>query len=55
MSLLTSIMSLAVPIGLAFAGPLADVVGISMWYFISGTVIVLLGIWSLIVAYKFEK
>jgi len=54
MSLLTSIMSLAVPLGLAFAGPLADVVGINIWYFISGSIIILLGIWSMIVACKYE-
>ena len=54
MSLLMSIMSLAVPVGLAFAGPLADAIGINTWYFVSGVLIIITGLWTVAIARKYE-
>lgn len=43
-SLLTSIMSLATPIGLLIAGPIAEIVGVAPWFFISGVLILANGV-----------
>jgi MFS transporter, DHA3 family, macrolide efflux protein len=40
MSLLISLSSLAAPLGLAVAGPLADRYGIGIWFLIAGIVMV---------------
>lgn len=40
-ALLGSLLSLAIPLGLFVAGPLAEIVGIATWFFISGVLIVL--------------
>lgn len=45
-SLTTSMMSLATPAGLFVAGPLAKVVGVPVWFSISGVLILLAGIWT---------
>jgi MFS transporter, DHA3 family, macrolide efflux protein len=48
MSLLISLSSLAAPLGLAVAGPLADRYGISIWFLIAGIVMVVVAIISAI-------
>lgn len=48
MSLTTTIMLVAVPLGLMVAGPAAQRVGVAMWFSISGTLIVAVGIISLV-------
>lgn len=48
MSLTTTIMLLAVPLGLVVAGPAAQRVGVAMWFSISGALIVAVGIISLV-------
>ena len=34
------------PIGLIFAGPLADRVGVQSWYLVGGVVCALMGVWG---------
>lgn len=44
LAILTSMMSLAIPLGLFLAGPLAERVGVASWFFYSGILIVLTAI-----------
>ncbi|AKG34631.1 MFS transporter [Paenibacillus durus] len=46
-SLVTSVMLLASPIGLLLAGPIVDKYGVQAWFFWSGVVVVLTGIFLL--------
>ena len=39
-----SIASLAMPVGLLISGAFADIVGITKWFFITGTLIVILAL-----------
>ncbi|RNB80000.1 MFS transporter [Brevibacillus nitrificans] len=45
MALINSMMLIATPVGLFVAGPLAEVLGVAMWFVISGSLIVLVAIW----------
>lgn len=44
MSLLTSMMTIATPVGLFIAGPIAQALGVAMWFSISGVLIAIVGI-----------
>lgn len=44
MSFITSIALLATPLGLSVAGPVAEIIGINMWFLVSGILIIMLGI-----------
>ncbi|MEW5921590.1 MAG: hypothetical protein AB1796_11730 [Bacillota bacterium] len=37
----TGLMSLAIPLGLFVAGPIAEIIGVAAWFFVSGVLIVL--------------
>ncbi|RXZ82319.1 MFS transporter [Paenibacillaceae bacterium] len=47
MSIVTSVMMLSSPIGLALAGPIVERFGVQVWFFWSGVVIILTGIFIL--------
>lgn len=49
-SLLNSITSLAMPIGLALSGLFADKIGVNIWFLISGILIVLVGVACLLIS-----
>ena len=51
-SLLGSVMSLAMPVGLVIAGPFAETFGVAGWFLISGIVITLTTIWMEILVWK---
>ncbi|MDQ8737887.1 hypothetical protein [Paenibacillus sp. LHD-38] len=51
-SLVTSVMLLSSPIGLILAGPIVDRYGVQMWFFWSGVVIILTGVFIFI---KFKR
>jgi DHA3 family macrolide efflux protein-like MFS transporter len=44
MSFVNSIALIATPLGLFIAGPLAQVLGVAKWFFISGVFITLVGV-----------
>jgi DHA3 family macrolide efflux protein-like MFS transporter len=46
-TLIGSLANAMAPIGLIFAGPIADAVGVQAWYLIGGLVCSLLGVWGL--------
>jgi MFS transporter, DHA3 family, macrolide efflux protein len=48
-SLLSSIGTAMVPIGLMFAGPVADQFGIQAWFFLGGSLCVLMGVAGLFI------
>lgn len=52
-ALSSSLMTIAMPIGLIFAGLFADIIGVNVWFSISGIIIVIIGlIFGLIPAIK---
>lgn len=54
-AIVTSLMSLATPLGLFVAGPLAEVVGVASWFFFSGILIVLTAVLGHIMTRKEAK
>jgi len=46
LSLISTLFNLALPIGLLFAGPLSEVVGISNWFLLSGCSVIFIAIYS---------
>lgn len=55
LSLITSIMSFAAPVGMFIAGPVSEIIGISTWMQIAGGLMVLTGIISYVLTKPFEK
>ncbi|WHX30610.1 MFS transporter [Brevibacillus agri] len=49
MSLVNSLMLIATPIGLLVAGPVAEVIGVNNWFWLSGIAIVLIGVFTSLV------
>ena len=45
-ALMTAVMSLATPVGLFVAGPVAEAVGVATWFLLSGVFILVTGIWT---------
>lgn len=54
LSLVSSGMCLATPIGLFVAGPAAEVIGIDRWFLLSGCLIVLIGFYCAMITKKFD-
>lgn len=54
MSLMMSIMSFATPVGLAISGPVSELIGVNVWFIISGIVMVLSGILCYFMTRKYE-
>ena len=55
LSLATSAMSLATPVGLFIAGPLAEKVGIDTWFMASGVVLVIIGLVCRAITRNFDR
>lgn len=55
LSLITSVMSFAAPVGMFIAGPLSELMGISNWMILAGTLMILTGIVSYLLTQKYEK
>jgi DHA3 family macrolide efflux protein-like MFS transporter len=51
LSLITSVMSFAAPVGMFIAGPIAEIIGVSNWMIIAGILMIFVGIMS----YKLTK
>lgn len=54
MSLMMSIMSLATPVGLAISGPISELIGVNIWFEISGVVIFFSGVLCYFMTRKYE-
>lgn len=54
MSLMMSIMSLATPVGLAISGPISELIGVNIWFKISGVVIFFSGFICYFMTRKYE-
>ena len=55
LSLITSVMSFAAPVGMFIAGPISESIGISNWMILAGTFMILTGIISYVLTKKYEK
>lgn len=55
MSLITSILSFAAPIGMFVSGPIAEFVGVSNWMKGAGVVMIIVGIISYILTHEFDS
>ncbi len=55
LSLATSAMSLATPVGLFIAGPLAEKVGVNTWFMASGVVLVIIGLVCRAITRNFDR
>lgn len=53
-SLVTSVMSFAAPVGLFIAGPISEIIGVSNWMICAGIVMVLVGFLSYILTREFD-
>lgn len=54
LSLITSVMSFAAPIGMFIAGPIAETIGVNNWMVIAGILMIFVGIVSYISTKKFD-
>jgi DHA3 family macrolide efflux protein-like MFS transporter len=54
-SLVTSVMSLGIPIGMIIAGPVAEAVGVNNWMIIAGILMLLVGFFSLVLTRTMKK
>jgi DHA3 family macrolide efflux protein-like MFS transporter len=55
MSLITSILSFAAPIGMFISGPIAENVGVSNWMRGAGVVMIIVGIISYLLTREFDS
>ena len=55
MSLILSAMSFAIPIGLVIAGPIAEAIGITSWFVLSGILMMLTGVLGLAISRKYDN
>ncbi len=54
MSLMMSIMSLATPVGLAISGPISELIGVNIWFQVSGVAIFFSGVLCYFMTRKYE-
>ncbi|WP_017414160.1 MFS transporter [Clostridium tunisiense] len=54
MSLMMSIMSLATPVGLAISGPISELIGVNIWFEVSGVAIFFSGVLCYFMTRKYE-
>ncbi|WP_069999198.1 MFS transporter [Cellulosilyticum sp. I15G10I2] len=54
-SLVTSIMSFAAPIGMFIAGPISEIIGVSSWMFYAGIVMIFVGILCYFLTREFDN
>jgi MFS transporter, DHA3 family, macrolide efflux protein len=54
-SLVTSVMSFAVPIGMFIAGPVSSLIGISRWMICAGVLMLIVGVLCYILTRKFDE
>lgn len=54
MSLMMSIMSLATPVGLAISGPISELIGVNIWFGVSGVAIFFSGVLCYFMTRKYE-
>ncbi len=55
LSLVTSVMSFAAPIGMFVAGPVAEMIGVGNWMKYAGIAMIVVGIYSCISTRKFDN
>lgn len=55
LSLITSVMSFAAPIGMFIAGPVSDVIGISNWMILAGVLMLIVGTLCYFLTRSFDK
>lgn len=55
LSLITSVMSFAAPIGMIIAGPISEIIGISNWMILAGFLMILTGLTSYLLTQKHEN
>lgn len=53
-SLIMTLMTVSMPLGLLIAGPFSEKIGVSTWFFISGILLVIVGIWSCFRTKKYD-
>lgn len=54
LSLITSVMSFAAPVGMFIAGPIAEIIGVSNWMIIAGILMIFVGIMSYVLTKEFD-
>jgi DHA3 family macrolide efflux protein-like MFS transporter len=54
-SLVTSVISFAAPVGMFIAGPLSEVIGVSNWMLWAGILVILVGIMCYMMTRKYDK
>lgn len=54
LSLITSVMSFAAPVGMFIAGPIAEIIGVSNWMIIAGVLMIFIGIMSYVITKEFD-
>lgn len=54
LSLVTSVISFAAPVGMFIAGSISEIIGVSNWMFFSGTVMIFIGILCYFLTREFE-
>lgn len=54
MSLMSSVLSFAAPIGMFISGPVAEIIGVSNWMILAGILVILTGITTYVMTRKFE-
>ncbi|GLC29568.1 MFS transporter [Clostridium omnivorum] len=55
LSLITSVMSFAAPVGMFIAGPISDIIGISNWMILAGTLMLIVGTLCYLLTRRFDK
>ncbi len=53
-SLVTSVMSFAAPVGMFIAGPVSEIIGVSSWMFFAGIIMIFIGILCYILTKEFD-
>ncbi|RSK26587.1 MFS transporter [Bacillus sp. HMF5848] len=53
-SLITSVMSLAAPVGISIAGPISEIIGVSNWMIFAGVVMIFVGILCYFLTREFD-
>lgn len=54
-SLVTSVMSFAAPVGMFIAGPISDIIGVNNWMFYAGLVMIFVGILCYFLTKEFDN
>lgn len=53
-SLVTSVMSFAAPVGMFIAGPVSEMIGVSNWMVFAGIILIFIGILSYFLTKEFD-